>query len=743
VTRPTCGAGWQPAADWGCPLVPAFWQRLKAVLTHESRVGRLPIGRRLPTCPTYSVAIYVAVLAVLTVVALPAQTLEQAKTLQKERRYAEANEIFRQLVAAKPDNPDYRVAWGRLYLEHWQADVAQQLFEEALKIKADDAGAFLGLALIQAEQFGGKAGELAHLALKSDPHLVEAQELLARLALEDNNDALARDEAHKALEMDPKSVQGKAILATMDWLADKKDSTWDPHEARGYETAAHFFMLNRRYPESIEYDRKAIALDPELYTARSAMAINLMRLGQDEEAYTELKYCWDHGFQDTATKNTLTLMDSYKNFVTIETPHAILKLHKKEADLLRPYFEEEVERAITTYEKKYKMTLNRKVQVEVYPDHEDFAVRTLGMPGLGALGVTFGYAIAMDSPSGRPPGEFHWASTLWHEMSHVFTLTMTNSKVPRWFTEGIAVHEETAANPEWGDRLGPDEIMAVKDYALLPISELDRGFIHPSYPQQVIVSYFQGGKICDFITEKWGWDTILAMLHDYAHGEETPDVIRKELKIEPAEFDKQFRTYVEAATKTPVEHFTEWKDGLKKIAELNKNKDDDGIIKEGLAIRDLYTDYVEQGSIYELLAHSYLEKKDSADAIDELERYAHVGGRNPASLKLLAKELTDAGKKKEAADILDRLNYIYPVDGDLHQKLGELWLGLGNAAGAAREFRAELAYKPIDPAQAHYDLAVAYNENHQPEQSKDELILALEIAPGFKPAQKLLLQLSK
>jgi cellulose synthase operon protein C len=328
-------------------------------------------------------------------------------------------------------------------------------------------------------------------------------------------------------------------------------------------------------------------------------------------------------------------------------------------------------------------------------------------------------------------------------MSHVFTLTMTNSKVPRWFTEGIAVHEETAANPEWGDRLGIDEISAIKDYTLLPISELDRGFIHPSYPQQVVVSYFQGGKICDFITEKWGWDTILAMLHDYANGEETPGVIRKELKVEPAEFDKQFRAYVEAAFKTPVQHFTEWKDGLKKIAELSKNKDDDGIIKEGLTIRDLYTDYVEQGSIYEILAHSYLEKKDSADAIDELERYAHVGGRNPASLKLLAKELTDAGKKKEAADILDRLNFIYPVDGELHRKLGELWIDQGNAAGAAREFRAELAYKPIDPAQAHYDLARAYNENHQPDKSKDELILALEIAPGFKPAQKLLLQLSK
>src|SRR6185369_4244461 len=97
---------------------------------------------------------------------------------------------------------------------------------------------------------------------------------------------------------------------------------------------------------------------------------------------------------------------------------------------------------------KYGLKLERPVQVEVYPDHEDFAVRTLGMPRLGALGVTFGYAIAMDSPS----GSFHWASTLWHEMSHVYTLTLTKHRVPRWFTEGLAVHEETAVSPEWGDR---------------------------------------------------------------------------------------------------------------------------------------------------------------------------------------------------------------------------------------------------------------------------------------------------
>ncbi len=123
----------------------------------------------------------------------------------------------------------------------------------------------------------------------------------------------------------------------------------------------------------------------------------------------------------------------------------------------------------------------------------------------GILGVTFDTVIAMDSPSGRPPGSFHWASTLRHEMSHVYVLQATNSRVPRWFTEGLAVYEETAAAPDWGDRLDPEAIHAIQNKMLLPVAELDRGFIRPSYPSQVIVSYFQGGKICSYIAEKWGY----------------------------------------------------------------------------------------------------------------------------------------------------------------------------------------------------------------------------------------------
>jgi tetratricopeptide (TPR) repeat protein len=681
-------------------------------------------------------------LTLLLAISLPAQTLAQAEALWKARRFMEANEVFKQLEAAEPKNPDYKVRYGRMMLAYGRSGDAQDLFTEALEIKKDHAGAVLGMALIASDNFDSRAGDLAKKALEIDPKLAEAQELIARVALEDNDPPKAAEEAGKALAIDANSQQGKAILATIDLLADKPETAWDPHTAKGYETIGYFFVTNRRYEEGIGYFRKAIELDPELYSVRAKLGVNLMRLGLNDEAYKQLETCYNNHFQDAATRNSLKLMDTYKNFATFTTSTTTLKLDKKEAELLRPYFQSEMDRANTTYEKKYKLKLQKPVQVEVYPNHEDFAVRTLGMPGLGALGVTFGYAVAMDSPSGRKPGNFHWASTLWHEMSHVYTLTATGHRVPRWFTEGLAVHEETAISPDWGDRLSPDVIAAIKGKKLLPIAGLDRGFVHPTAPSQVVVSYFQAGRICDYINETFGWDTLLAMLHDFGAGEDTASVVRKELKMDPAEFDRQFIAFIEKDTRNVVEHFDEWKKGMKTLVEKYSAKDWDAVIKDGTAMRDMYPDYVEEHSVYEALAKAYLAKGDKVAAIAELLRYEKVGGRDPESLKLLSKTLAEAGRNVEAADALNRLNFIYPMDPAAHRSLGDLWLAQGNVKGATREFAAVVAHSPLDPAQAHFDLARAYHAGKQDEQAMEELLTALEAAPGFRPAQKLLLELN-
>ena len=231
-------------------------------------------------------------LLVLTLSAqtLSAQTLAQAEALWKARRFKEANEVFKQLESKEPKNPDYKVRWGRMMLDHAQPTDARGSLrrgpgdQEGSRRRAARNGDPGG-----SENFDARAVDLAKKALESDPKLVEAQELLARIALEDNNNSRATEEAKKALAMDANSDQGKAILATIDWLADKKETAWDPHTAKGYETVGHFFVLNRRYEEGIQYYRKAIELDPQLYSARSQLGINLMRLGQNDEAYKQLE----------------------------------------------------------------------------------------------------------------------------------------------------------------------------------------------------------------------------------------------------------------------------------------------------------------------------------------------------------------------------------------------------------------------------------------------------------------------
>src|SRR5579863_3683553 len=155
----------------------------------------------------------ILIFAALVSPALYCQTLQQAEDLWKQHELLQANDIFRALVDKYPDNPDYRVLWGRLFLEHAKADdiqTASDLFNEALKLKKDHPGALVGLALIEAANYGSKAAPLAQKALESDPKCVEAYELLARLALEDNNNAKAEDLAKKALAIDSHDVQAKA-----------------------------------------------------------------------------------------------------------------------------------------------------------------------------------------------------------------------------------------------------------------------------------------------------------------------------------------------------------------------------------------------------------------------------------------------------------------------------------------------------------------------------------------------------
>jgi cellulose synthase operon protein C len=678
-------------------------------------------------------------------------TYFRAEGLWGLEAWDQANELFR--LATQPANSKalYKVRWGMLLHERFNNTEAGGLFREALAKDPSNAGAYLGLAVVSADGFDGKAAEYLAKAIQLDPKLAAAHELMADLALANDDRDIATAEADKAIALENDALDAMAIHAAIELIADRAPNAWftkiwavNPGYGEAYVRVARQLELHYRYQDAVTYYRKAIEADPRLWAAHSALGIDLMRLGKEAEPFKELELSYSNGYRDAATVNSLRLLESYKNFETFRDNVTILKLNKTEAALLLPYMQAELHTILATYEKKYRMKLSGLVQVEVYPNHEDFAVRTMGMPGLGALGVTFGEVVAIDSPSARKPGDFNWGSTLWHEMSHVFILTSTNHRVPRWFTEGLAVHEEGERSPEWKNRVTPEVLLAIRDKKLLSVVTLDRGFVSPEYPSQVIVSYFQAGSICDFVKEKWGEEKLLDMAHSYAQLQTTPQVIHQNLGIAPDDFDKQYLAWIGEKYGTEAVHFDEWRQKLKALLAAAQQNQYDVVLEQGPAILSMYPEYVDEANVYILMADADRAKGDSKSEAVILTAYEHEGGQKPAALKRLAALEEAAGKPAEAAATLERVNYIYPVkDEDLHRRLGDLLFAEKQYDGAIHEYHARLASNPVDKAGAEFNLAQAYFAAGQKDKAQESVLAALETAPGYRPAQKLLLELQR
>ncbi len=680
-----------------------------------------------------------------------ANAYERAEGFWGLEEWEQANAQFRLATQPEASNPLYKVRWGMLLHERFNDSDAADLFREALATDSSNAAAYVGLALVSINAFDGHAAEYAGKAIALDPKLAQAHELLADLALINDDRESAAAEADKAIALEPDAFDAMAIHAALDLLAERPPDAWfakigviNPHYGEAYLRVGHQLELHYRYEEAVTYYRKAIDADPRLWAAHSALGIDLMRLGKEDEPYQELELAYNNGYRDAATTNSLRLIDSYKHFDTVRDDRTILKLDKSETALLLPYVQAELHTILATYEKKYRMTLPGPVQLEVYPNHEDFAVRTTGMPGLGALGVTFGEVVAMDSPSARKPGDFNWGATLWHEMSHVFILTATNHRVPRWFTEGLAVHEEGMRSAEWRNRITPDVLVAIRDKKLLPIDKLDRGFVFPDYPSQVIVSYFQAGTICDFIGEKWGEGKLLDMVHSYAQLQPTAQAIQQNLALTPGQFDQQYLAWIDRKYGGEASHFDEWHDKLKALVAAAEQKQYDTVLQQGPAVLALYPEYVDDANVYELMAIAYKARGSAQSEAALLTGYEHAGGQAPDLLKRLAQLEQEAGEPAEAIATLERLNYIYPVkDEELHRHLGELLYAQKQFDGAIRECNAALASNPVDKAGAEFNVAQAYFAAGQKDKAQDSVLAALEVAPGYRPAQKLLLELEQ
>jgi tetratricopeptide (TPR) repeat protein len=319
----------------------------------------------------------------------------------------------------------------------------------------------------------------------------------------------------------------------------------DPALSGAFLLTARVLEDRRRFAEAVDLSRRATEVDPSDPDAWFSLGRNLLNLGREEEAKEALEKAsradpWRSIFRENFRK----VLDALDDYATGGTENFEIRIHAGEDAALRPLYERALERSFEDLRKRYGYTPETPILLEVFRDAQDFSARTLGVPGFGAVGACFGRVVTLDSPGALPPGTFAWRSTAHHELAHVFHLQMTRGRVPRWFTEGLAVHEERVASDSWVRNMDRDLVSALANGEVLGLLEIDGAFRGPS----IMWAYYQGGLMCDWLERDFGMPKILEMLRLYGEDLGNAAVVERALGLTPEAFDAAFLRYCERLT---------------------------------------------------------------------------------------------------------------------------------------------------------------------------------------------------
>src|SRR5687768_1806018 len=580
--------------------------------------------------------------------------------------FKDALRAYDAAIAADSGNVDARVELGEMFLEKYNGPDARQMFAAVLRENPSQPRALLGMA--RALAFDGTPGadSLVKHSLTVNANLVDARVALARLRLDSEEYEDAEREATRALDVDPGSAVAHAVIAASRYMredrkgfeeASRRALERDPRSVVLHTTLAEVASRNRRYLAAVDFSRRAVMLDSASSLARGSLGMNALRVGQFDTARVHLERAFERDPYHVWIKNTLDLLDTFGEYRETRTDRFHLIVHGREAALLSPYLLELLDEGFDKLAARYGYQPPTPIRLEVYRSHGDFSVRTVGLPGLGALGVSFGSVLAMHSPSARQIGEYNWGSTVWHELAHAFTLGMTDHRIPRWLSEGISVLEERRARPGWGADTPLGFIVAYARGRMPPVSRMNDAFTRPAFPEQTALAYYQASLVVEMIEELYGAGAIADLLNAYRTNGTGP-VIQRTLKASAQQLDKQLDAYVR-------ERFA------RQIAALGATAGDAGdtpprgqfvsLIAEGRSLmqrrqyaeaiavferaKALFPEYAEDESPYRHLAAAYKATGDLERAAAELQAHTLLNESDYASNLALAEMLEQLGDR--------------------------------------------------------------------------------------------------
>lgn len=677
-------------------------------------------------------------------------------------------QIFQQRILQR--NPEFVegfVAAGNLALESYGYDVAEEYFLAALALDAVRQPALAGLAETYYRAGDPRFEQAAEMLAALNPHHPDLLRLRAEQALMAGDAEKANAILDELMAINPSHHAGLAFRAAAAFL--KGDTAAQeasmarlkelrPGSAEGYRVLGDLAARRYRFDEAVQFLRTGLAQEGDYGPAKASLGMNLLRLGEDETGRVLLEEVFEEDPYNVQVYNMLEVLDTLDGFPVVSNADFQLRLPKEEAGVMGTELLAFLGEALARYSEEYGVAVKRPIYVQMFDDHDDFMVRSIGLPGnAGHLGICFGSLVTLDSPRARELRTMNWRSVLWHEFVHVITLQKTENRIPRWLSEGISAYEEGQRDPAWGQPLDPDFAPLLSPAAWPELAALEAYFVAPESPTHLLLGYFLAGAFVEAYTSAYGKPALVAALGQMAEGKEAIAALISASGADEVTVNGVFSAHLDSAC-APL-----WRlqpgpsapaDPASAATEVATFAD---LINKGFMARE--DDDIDQAIVYyeeaATLFPAYPGEENPLRALVSIRRqqgnlpqwYAavlrlqHYDPTAYAESAAVLEALAEAGQWPEVVSVSDWCAGIDPFDAEVCTARRRAQEALGDNAGLLDTLD-RLAV--LDPGQAeNYRLAKvrALGQLHRTEEARYLLLTLLEAYPEYGEAQALLLEL--
>jgi cellulose synthase operon protein C len=475
--------------------------------------------------------------------------LAVAAVIRLDDNWQDANDTLRAAVQTEPRNPRPNVFWGHVFLEKHAVLEAEASFRAGLAVDPDNPDAHVGMATVELQKHYDVAAAERELdaALRVNRRHAGALAVRAEMALDGEDLETAASLIADIRRTNPRDPGAARLAAVRARLLDdetgyrrERDSHAALHPGDGdfFATVAEILVRHRRNDDARAIAEEGAAVDPTNARCQSVLGTTLLRLGDEAAGVEALRRAWQRDPYDARTFNLLELFDKVvPQTQTFATAHLKFRIDPGARvaveRVVAPFLEETYGR----YVAKYGFQPRGPIMFELYANPDHYAIRTVGLPGIGVDAVCFGRVITSQSPTN---GAMNWGMALAHELAHVFAIELSNSRVPRWFTEGLSELETMRARPEWRRHADRELWGAAYRKELASLSSLSNAFVRARNPEEATRAYAQAAAALDYLDRRFGFARIRDALVRFGHGERGLGVVAAAAGVSTEDLERGF-----------------------------------------------------------------------------------------------------------------------------------------------------------------------------------------------------------